>query len=112
MRKQFEEECTTYDDPASYECEGRNVTRYKQIVSGMTETYRCKNHDYGNSFTESIKELGLVAGFVPILHKCNRLKTLIKGEKALVSENMRDTLVDMANYCIMMAMVIDEENDI
>ncbi len=87
------------------------ANRFKTITDSMAETFRRKNHDYGNSFSDSVKELGLVAGFVPILHKCNRLKTLIKGKEAKVKdESIRDTLLDMANYCILLSMELGEDD--
>jgi len=43
------------------------------------------------------------------MHKFNRLKNLIKGEQALVTdETTEDTLLDMANYCIMLKMELDK----
>lgn len=90
-----------------------DAQRFKSIVKAMTDTYERKNADYGVSFSNSVSELGLVAGFVPILHKCNRLKNLIKGNDAQVKEeSIRDTLLDMANYCILLSMEIDKTSDL
>lgn len=90
-----------------------DVSRYKTIVENMTQKFIAKNHDYGNSFSESVQEFGAtngpVIGFAPIMHKFNRLKNLIKGEQALVAdETAEDTLLDMANYCIMFKMELDK----
>lgn len=90
-----------------------DVSRYKAIVENMTKKFIAKNHDYGNSFSESVQEFGAttgpVIGFAPIMHKFNRLKNLIKGEQALVAdETAEDTLLDMANYCIMFKMELDK----
>lgn len=90
-----------------------DVSRYKAIVENMTQKFIAKNHDYGNSFSESVQEFGAttgpVIGFAPIMHKFNRLKNLIKGEQALVTdETTEDTLLDMANYCIMLKMELDK----
>lgn len=90
-----------------------DVNRYKAIVENMTKKFIAKNHDYGNSFSESVQEFGAtigpVIGFAPIMHKFNRLKNLIKGEQALVADEIaEDTLLDMANYCIMFKMELDK----
>lgn len=82
--------------------------RFEEITRKMAETYRIKSHDYGNSYSDSIRELGLIAGFVPILHKCNRMKNLVKGVKPQVAESLRDTVMDMANYLILFAMELDK----
>lgn len=69
-----------------------------------------KNHDYGNSFGETYKDLGIISAVTRISDKFNRLKTLAKGENNLVNdESLEDTLLDMANYCIMTAMCLDSE---
>ena len=84
------------------------IKEFKEITEKMTETYIRKNHDYGDSFGESIREFGHIAGLVRISDKFNRLKSLLKpGVEAKVSdESLRDTLLDMANYCIMLSIEI------
>lgn len=83
----------------------QNVQEFKNIVGKMTDTYIAKNHDYGDSFSETVRELGPVAGLSAIMHKFNRLKNIIKGTHPMVEgESMEDTLLDMANYCIMLKM--------
>lgn len=89
---------------------GDNAERFGEITEAMRLTYACKNANYGDSYSHTVRELGPVAGLVPILHKCNRLKTLLKGNEAKVKdESMRDTLLDMANYCILLMMELDRE---
>lgn len=86
-----------------------NVQEFKDTVSKMTDIFIAKNHDYGDSFSESVQELGPVAGFSVIMHKFNRLKNIIKGTHPLVEgESMEDTLLDMANYCIMLKMELEK----
>lgn len=85
-----------------------DASRFEEITRRMAETYRIKSHDYGNSYGDSIRELGLIAGFVPILHKCNRMKNLVKGVEPQVAESLHDTVMDMANYLILFAMELDK----
>lgn len=80
------------------------VNRFTQIVGQMAETYAKKNADYGNSFDISLDEDGLVAAKTRIGDKFNRFSSLIKKEAQVKDESMIDTLLDMANYCIMTVM--------
>lgn len=89
--------------------EPENVTKFREEVDKMTETYIRKNHDYGDSYARSVDELGVIGGVAPIYNKCNRLVQLAKSENPLVSnESLSDTLMDMASYCIMLKMAIDD----
>lgn len=88
-----------------------NFERFQAITNEMGDTYKKKNHDYGNSFDESLDEHGLIAAIVRIGDKYNRIKSLNKNGQAMVKESMRDTFLDMANYCIMSAMWLDAQND-
>jgi len=69
------------------------------------ETFKRKNHDYGNSFEKSLDTFGLVASIVRMNDKFERLLSLTQGKKdALVgSESLVDTLEDLSNYAAMAA---------
>lgn len=84
------------------------VQRFKEITSDMAETYERKNNDYSDSFGQSIRDFGFVAGVVRISDKFNRLKSLLSGKEQKVNdESVQDTLLDMANYCIMLKMEME-----
>lgn len=89
-----------------------NVTRFKCITEEMVQTYERKNQDYGNSFGQSVAEHGAIAGIVRIGDKYNRVKHLLakKTPAAVYTESARDTLLDLANYAIMLAMETEDEN--
>lgn len=89
-----------------------NVRQFKRITEEMTQTYERKNQDYGNSFGQSVAEHGAIAGIVRIGDKYNRAKQLlVNNQKAAVqSETVYDTLLDLANYAIMLAMEIKLNN--
>lgn len=77
------------------------VTLHKTICSQMTETYIKKNNDYGNAFANLRNEIPN-AILVRLYDKYSRLKTLMSGEKQMVNdESIDDTLLDLANYCIL-----------
>lgn len=78
------------------------LARHKAICDGIHDLYVRKNHDYGDSFGQSFRDHGILAGVIRIEDKFNRLKTLSAGSEARVKdESIRDTLRDMANYAIM-----------
>lgn len=84
------------------------VQRFKEITSDMAETYERKNNDYSDSFGQSVREFGFVAGVIRISDKFNRLKSLLSGKEQKVNdESVQDTLLDMANYCIMLKMEME-----
>lgn len=74
------------------------------------QTFLAKNADYGNSFEKSLDDFGIVAGIVRIGDKYNRVCNLIKN-KQNVSESLSDTLNDMANYCMMLSVWLEDENE-
>lgn len=75
---------------------------FKDITDEMLKTYVAKSSDYGDSFSESFADHGLSAGVIRISDKYNRLKNLSKKtERKVKDESIEDTLLDMANYCIM-----------
>ena len=81
----------------------QNVTDFKAIAEECVRLYARKNHDYGNSFDETMNEWGPVAGLIRLSDKFKRLKELHKNHNnALVKdESMTDTLMDIVCYSIM-----------
>lgn len=77
------------------------VVIHKKICKEMTDLYERKNHDYGDSFAKLRNELPN-AILVRIYDKYSRLKTLMQGvDQKVKDESIDDTLMDVANYCIM-----------
>ena len=88
--------------------EPNNVQIHGEICQELTETYKKKNADYGNSFGNSLDKHGLIAGIVRMDDKMSRLISLnSKNEQLVMDESMRDTLMDLANYAIMSVMWLD-----
>ena len=80
----------------------KKVIMHKEICDKLNETYEKKNNDYGDSFAK-VRAIVPDAIMVRIYDKVSRLETLLKKEnKQLVNdESIEDTLIDLANYCIM-----------
>ena len=100
----------------------------KQIVNRDTEvleehhvlcdelkyTYERKNADYGNSFSKARK---IIPNYTlgKLYDKFSRYSNLVTSDKsAQVDESIMDTLLDMANYCIMEVaeLVIDKADEL
>lgn len=82
--------------------------RHEEICKMLNDTYIRKNKDYGDSFGEMFQELGIITAVTRIGDKYGRLKNLVKvGERQVKDESLRDTLLDMANYCIMTVMELE-----
>lgn len=87
-----------------------DADKFEAITKKMHSIFRKKNHDYGNSFEQSLNEEGLAASRIRMGDKWNRFKQLSKGAKAQVNdESLRDTLIDMAVYSIMTVMWLDKQ---
>lgn len=85
-----------------------NQEKHAAICNKLHETYKSKNADYGNSFGDMFQELGIITAVTRIGDKFNRVKTLVKNGKAEVKdESLKDTILDMANYCIMTLIEMD-----
>lgn len=85
--------------------------RFRDITEKMRETFLKKNHDYGNSFHETWDEFGdkgIITALTQISHKYHRLMNIGLGTKPLVNESIDDTLLDMANYCILTIMELEK----
>ena len=87
-----------------------NAETMRKAYEENYETFLKKNADYGSSFEESLNEFGEVAGVVRISDKYRRLVNLTKNENKVL-ESKIDTLKDMANYCLMLAVWLEGEND-
>ncbi len=78
------------------------------LFGEMAETFAVKNEKYGNSFETSLDKYGLIAALTRISDKFNRAENLIlNNDKGTSDETILDTLLDLANYCVMTAAYIE-----
>jgi hypothetical protein len=90
------------------------VSKHKKLCEQLNKTYEQKNHDYGNSFGETYKKLGIISAITRISDKYNRicsLATKSADERKVKDESIKDTLLDLANYCIMTVIEMEENNN-
>ena len=83
-------------------------SRFRFITEEMVTLYSQKNADYGDAFTESLDEDGLLVSKIRLKDKLKRFAQLIENDALVNDESMRDTLIDMANYAVMTMMWIDD----
>ena len=82
-----------------------NPQTMKNQYDHQYDTFCRKNHDYGNSFEESLDQFGIVASIVRMSDKMKRLESLTDKSKTqqVGSESLLDTLEDLSNYAAMTA---------
>ena len=82
-----------------------NSQTMKNQYDHQYDTFCRKNHDYGNSFEESLDQFGIVASIVRMSDKMKRLESLTDESKTqqVGSESLLDTLEDLSNYAAMTA---------
>lgn len=86
--------------------------KFKTITEELTALYNKKNAAYGNAFSQTYKNLGLVSAVTRISDKFYRLVNLSKNREINnLGESIDDTLRDMACYCIMTLMELDIRNE-
>lgn len=85
-----------------------NADAFRDITNGMYDTFKAKNHDYGNSFAELFKECGMTYAYGHMAEKLKRVKSLMSDEAKVKGESMKDSLLDLANYAILTIMELDK----
>lgn len=76
-------------------------------LEDMYQTFKIKNEKYGNSFEKSLDKYGIISALTRMSDKWNRLENLIlTNDNGTEDERLQDTLIDLANYCIMTSVYI------
>ena len=81
---------------------------FRAITNKMCNTFKVKNHDYGNSFSELFAECGMTYAYGHMAEKLKRVKSLMSDEAKVNGESIRDSLLDLANYAILTIMELDK----
>lgn len=87
--------------------------RINKTAKRMISIYQKKNADYGNSFDQSLDEDGLLVAKIRIGDKVRRFLSLTKEgvEVQVKEESISDTLLDLANYCVMTIVYINNHKN-
>jgi hypothetical protein len=93
---------------------------FKETLELMKEIHAMKNKDYANSedpfknfrVCEALGACSIEAGIVVRMSdKMSRITNLLEKEPDVVEERITDTLVDLANYAIILKCYIDQKNE-
>lgn len=87
------------------------VDKHLSICKQLNQTYQEKNADYGDSFSETYRKLGIISAVTRISDKTNRLISLAgkpEAERMVKDESIQDSLRDLANYAILTLMELEE----
>ena len=77
------------------------MLNFEDTQKELTELYKKKNKDYGNSFEQSLNQYGLLPTIIRLKEKITRADNIYANNKsAIAEESIEDTLKDIANYSI------------
>ena len=71
------------------------------LLDKLVATYKAKNHDYSNAFSEMFDELGIDYAYGKLREKMNRIKVLRNKPNMVENEGLEDALLDTAGYAIL-----------
>ena len=85
--------------------------KLSSAYSSKTEKYisLCKElmniyHKMDLSFFVTYQELGIISAITRIQYENNKIKACVKND---LTENLRESLLELANYCLMTVMEIE-----
>ena len=85
---------------------------FKDYTNQLAKILQEKNDAYGDSFTKSVDEDGLLVLKIRLGDKLNRISSLIKRDELKENdESLEDTLLDMAGYAILGLKYLEEHKD-
>lgn len=74
---------------------------YGSLLDKLFTTYKAKNHDYSNAFSEMFDELGIDYAYGKLREEMNRIKVLRKQPNMVENEGLEDALLDTAGCAIL-----------
>ena len=100
-------------DPCKFEELGMWYdNHFKKYTDHLADILQAKNDAYGDSFTKSVDEDGLLVLKIRLGDKFNRISSLIKNGKFKENdESLEDTLLDMAGYAILGLKYLEEHKN-
>ena len=93
------------------------TTHFSDMVQKMEDVLVSKNDDYANiDALSNFKTVGAITGTSTeiaclnlIATKVARLGVLLNSGKAPNNESIQDTVLDMANYCVLLSAILSEK---
>lgn len=84
---------------------------YGSLLDKLFATYKAKNHDYSNAFSEMFDELGIDYAYGKLREKMNRIKVLRTQPNMVENEGLEDALLDTAGYAILTLVELKKRKD-
>ncbi len=85
---------------------------HRELCNQIHATYKQKNQAYGDSFGRSFQDYGITSAAVRISDKFNRFVNLSKNTDVDTGdEPIIDTLLDLANYCLMTVIELEKQDE-
>ena len=84
---------------------------YGSLLDKLFTTYKAKNHDYSNAFSEMFDELGIDYAYGKLREKINRIKALRNKPNMVENEGLEDALLDTAGYAILTLVELKKRKD-
>lgn len=92
-----------------------NIARVNDICAELANTLSAKNANYGNAAGSAPYFLPWLepdtALWVRLSDKVSRLRALNQKEPDKVGESLRDTLLDLAGYAVLLVAEIDSKTE-
>ena len=85
------------------------IESVRKLGTDNLDVFESKNKEYGNAFQDSIKKYGLIAALTRMNDKFKRIETLILNDDKPSHESLKDSLLDLSNYCLMTAHEVDHD---
>lgn len=86
------------------------VRAFAEECGEMINLYAKKNHDYGDSFSKGMNDLGLNYGVGRLYDKMNRIVNFLHTTFEITDEKFTDTVRDLACYSVMLRAYIDKQD--
>lgn len=83
------------------------IKQHRELTQELHKLYADKNADYGDSFHKVFEQYGILSAVIQMKHKMNRLEELQANDNK-VDESIRDTLMDLAGYCLLTILEIEK----
>ena len=87
------------------------IAEFSQTIHKLYDIYIKKNADYGDSFSKAMAEFGAISFVVRASDKMERLKNLVNKDPVVTNESFNDTVEDLALYCIMYLMEVENKRE-
>jgi len=88
----------------------KKIHQHREIIENLNKIYRVKNKTYSDAASKNFDKYGLIYYLIKLSEKLDRLQSInllpeidSKNMQVQTCESLNDTLMDIANYCIMAA---------